>query len=256
MAPYRPRTALITGGGSGIGAALADQLIKDGTSVVVADLNVEQSKPVARGVGRVEMVSVDVSAPAQVEALFKRLTSDYESLDLVVNCAGISCYGESSEIPPAEWNRVLDVNLRGTIDVSLAALALMRTKGGRSIVNVASMSAFLNPPLFVPYITSKAAIIGFSRALGLEAEMHGVLVSVVCPGNVRTPMLGAWKQSFLTPSISPEDAATRILKGVAKSRRIIVFPLYARVFWYLDRLSPGLLDPFRRAILRRARARQ
>src|SRR5450631_3479949 len=108
MAPYRPRTALITGGGSGIGAALADQLIKDGTSVVVADLNVEQSKPVARGVGRVEMVSVDVSAPAQVEALFKRLTSDYESLDLVVNCAGISCYGESSEIPPAEWNRVLD----------------------------------------------------------------------------------------------------------------------------------------------------
>jgi short-subunit dehydrogenase len=173
-----------------------------------------------------------------------------------VNCAGISSYGETSEIPRAEWDRVIDVNLRGTIDVSLAAFASMREGGGGSIVNVASVSAFLNPPLFGPYITSKAAVIGFSRALAVEAEAHGVLVSVVCPGNVRTPMLGAWKQSFLTPSISPEDAATRILKGVAKRRTMIVFPFYAKVFWYLDRLSPGLLDPARRAILRRARARK
>jgi NAD(P)-dependent dehydrogenase (short-subunit alcohol dehydrogenase family) len=73
MMPYRPRTALITGGGSGIGAALAGQLVKAGTSVVVADLNVDRAKPVTHGVGRAEMVALDVSAPAQVEALFKKL---------------------------------------------------------------------------------------------------------------------------------------------------------------------------------------
>jgi NAD(P)-dependent dehydrogenase (short-subunit alcohol dehydrogenase family) len=256
MTPYRPRTALITGGGSGIGAALAKQLMKGGTSVVVADVNVEMTKKVTGPGGSTEAIKTDVSDRAQVEALFRTLKNEYGPLDLVVNCAGISCYGESSDIPPALWDRVLNVNLRGTIDVSLAAAALMRTTGGGSIVNIASMSAFLIPPLFGPYVASKAAIIGFSRALAIESEIHGIRVSVACPGNVRTPMLGAWKQSFLTPSISPEDAAKRILKGVAERRTMIVFPMSTKVFWYLDRLSPGLLNPFRREILRRARGRK
>lgn len=256
MVRYKPGTALITGGASGIGAALASQLVEAGTSVIVADLNATRARPPPRGSGRLEMVDLDVSAPAQIDSLFKKINADYRALDLVVNCAGVSCHGAFPDFAPAEWDRILGVNLRGTIDVSLAALAAMREHGSGCIVNLASMSAFLIPPLFGPYITSKTAVIGFSRALGIEAEGHGILVSVACPGNVRTPMLGAWKQSFLTPSISPEDAAARILEGIAKRRKIIVFPFYARAFWYLDRLSPSLLDPFRRAILRRARARR
>jgi short-subunit dehydrogenase len=151
---------------------------------------------------------------------------------------------------------VLKVNLCGTIDVTLAAYGLMRGRGGGTIVNLASMSTFLLPPLFAPYITSKAAIVGFSRALSIEAEIHGVNVAVACPGNVRTPMLGGWKQSPLTPAMDAGEAAATILAGVDKGRKMMVFPLYAKAFYFLDRLDGAILNPFRREILRRARLRK
>ncbi len=256
MTEFTPGIALITGGASGIGAALARQLVKNGARVVIADLNKKNMCTLTAELGSAcEPVEVDVGVWEQMQALVERVSTRYGSLDLLVNCAGISSYGEMPEIPMEQWRKVMDVNLWGTIHGSLAAYAVMRKQGAGFIVNLGSMSTFLQPPLFGSYLTSKAGVLGFSLALGLEAECHGVQVSVVCPGNVKTPMLSAWRTSAFTPAISAEEAACRILKGVAKRHRIIVFPFYAKVFWWLDRLSPTILNPLRRLIIHRARQR-
>jgi NAD(P)-dependent dehydrogenase (short-subunit alcohol dehydrogenase family) len=247
------KVALVTGGNSGIGAALVSRLVDGGAAVIAVDQGTRHLRLLGP---TVRVVEIDVTATEQIDALFAMIDSDYESLDLVINCAGICGYREVSEVPAEVWSREVDVNLKGTMAVSLAAYRLMRRKGGGAIVNLGSVSAFILPPLFVPYVATKAAVIAFSRALALEARAFGIFVGVACPGNVQTPQLGAWKQSVFTPAITADDAARRILKGALKRRPMMVFPLYAKMFWYLDRLSPRILDPLRRLILSRARSRQ
>jgi NAD(P)-dependent dehydrogenase (short-subunit alcohol dehydrogenase family) len=257
MTAFSPRIVLITGGGSGIGAALARKLVKEGARVVIADLNMQGMRALTDELGSAcEPVEIDVAVWEPMRALAERISINYGSLDLIVNCAGISSYGEMLDIPLEQWRNVMDVNLWGTIHGSLAAYAVMRKQGAGFIVNMGSMSTFLQPPLFGSYLTSKAGVLSFSLALAIEAEVYGVQVSVVCPGNVRTPLLGSWRTSSFTPTISAEDAASRILKAVSKRRRIIVFPFYAKIFWWLDRLCPNILNPLRRLIIGRARQRR
>jgi len=250
------RIAVITGGASGIGAALAKRLASAGTRVVIADASLERAHAVAGQIGDdARAMNVDVSDWAQTEALFATIASDYGRLDLVVTCAGIASHGELHEFPLSHWRDILDTNLMGTIHASLAAYAIMREQGSGTIVNLGSLSSLFSTPLCAPYCTSKAGVSGFSASLAIEANSYGIDVSLACPGNVRTPMLG-WNISRFTPAISAEDAAVRILKGIAKRRRIIVFPFYAKILWYIERLSPHILDPVRRAIIRRTRGRK
>jgi NAD(P)-dependent dehydrogenase (short-subunit alcohol dehydrogenase family) len=248
--------ALVTGAGSGIGAALVERLARSGAHVLATDVDVEAARRVAsRAATSVEPGQLDVAEAGAAEALLERACRLRGPLELVINCAGIQSYGEMCDISADDWNRLIGVNLMGTIRVSLAAYRIMRSQGRGVIVNVGSASTFLQPPLFGPYVSSKAGVLAFTRALALEAESSGVSVCVVCPGNVATPMSPAVRVSRFTPAISPDAAARRILTAIASRKRISVFPLYARLFWWLDRASPHLLDPLRREILRRARRR-
>jgi NAD(P)-dependent dehydrogenase (short-subunit alcohol dehydrogenase family) len=256
MTKFAPRVALITGGGSGIGSALAKQLGLGGTQVVIADTNLDCAQRVAAEAGdRAEAVEIDVTSWTRIEALCERIARQHGHLDLLITCAGVAAHGDLQEFTIDDWRRVIDINVMGTINASLAAYAIMRRQGAGTIVNVGSLSALFLTPFCAPYCTSKAAVSGFSLSLAIEARAHGVDVSLACPGNVRTPMLG-WNISRVTPAISSEDAARRILRGAAHKSRIIVFPFYAKAFWYLERLNPYILDPLRRAIIRRTRQRQ
>ena len=199
---------------------------------------------------------MDVSDSEQITSLVQRTKAVHGSLDLMVNNAGVACYDEILDFPFSGWQRILQVNLWGVIAGSVAAYSVMAEQGSGYIVNMASMATSLHNPMFAPYVTSKCGVVGFSRVLATEAEAHGVHVSVVCPGNIKTDFLGSGEPSRLTPAISAPDAARRILKGVRHRRRIIVFPFYARVAWWLDRLNPNLLNPLRREILRRERQRR
>jgi NAD(P)-dependent dehydrogenase (short-subunit alcohol dehydrogenase family) len=256
MTQFAPRVALITGGGSGIGSALAKQLGSGGTHVVIADTNLDGARRAAAEAGGcTEAVEIDVTSWTLIEALCERIVRQHGHLDLLITCAGVAAHGELQEFAIDDWRRIIDINLFGTINASLAAYAIMRRQGAGAIVNVSSLSALFLTPYCAPYCTSKAAVSGFSLSLAVEARAHGVDVSLACPGNVRTPMLG-WNISMFTPAISSEDAARRILRGAARRRRIIVFPFYAKAFWYIERLSPYILDPLRRTIIRRTRQRQ
>lgn len=254
---FEQKVAIVTGGGSGLGAALAKELAANGAKVVVADINVEKAGVVAEAIGRsAEARQVDVSDSTQVESLVLSTKATHGSLDLMFNNAGIATYGEMTELTLVEWERVLKVNLWGVILGSCSAYAVMKQQRAGWIVNIGSASVFTCDPLFGPYVTSKFGVVGFTRVLAMEAEAYGVHVSVVCPGNIRTPLLDQWEPSWLTPAMPVQSAARRILRAVSRSQRFIVFPFRWRLIWWLDRLNPNLLNPLRRVIVRRAHARK
>jgi NAD(P)-dependent dehydrogenase (short-subunit alcohol dehydrogenase family) len=248
------KVAMVTGGGSGLGAAFSHALAVDGARVVVADVNGDKAAQVAAAIGA-EAAEVDVSDSEQITSLLHATKSKYGSLDLVINNAGISAGGEPLEIRLEDWQRVLQVNLMGVITGSLAALRIMAEQRSGQILNVGSLNGLALTPMLGPYSASKAGVVFFSRGLAEEAKTLGVHVAVACPGNIQTSILPSHVTSLMPP-MDPDYAARRILKALRRGRRIIVFPLYANLWWWLDRLSPELLGPLRQVIVRRARARQ
>ena len=253
---FKGKVAIVTGGASGLGAALAGELATRGSRVLIADIDLEKARSVAKSIGNnSESCYLDVRNTEEVSELVKRTKAKYGSLDLMVNNAGVSSYGEISDTQIETWDRVLQVNLRGVINGSLAAYSTMQEQKSGRIINIASMAVFVCDPLFGPYVTSKSAVFAFTRVLAIEAEANSIAVTLVCPGNIRTPLLEQCKPSRINPPISARDAAVRILNSVARGRRIVVFPFYARVFWWLDRLNPRILNVFRKEVLRRARLR-
>jgi 2-dehydro-3-deoxy-L-rhamnonate dehydrogenase (NAD+) len=167
------RRALITGGTSGIGAATADRLARDGVEVVTADI--------ADGADH----RVDIALPGAVAALAEAVGH----VDIVVNSAGI--VGPNVplwEVDPNEWDRAFAVNVRGTFNICKTFVPAMRERGWGRIVNLASMAGKDGNPNLSAYSASKAAVIGLTKSLGKELATSGVLVNAVAPAVIATPM--------------------------------------------------------------------
>lgn len=254
---FRPKLSIITGGGSGIGAAMAKALAARGSRVILADISLEGALTVKREIGELcEVVQLNVSDEKQVSEFFKGLASKLETPDCLVNCAGINQYGEALNVIAADWMRVLSVNLAGTALMSLAAYKVMASQRHGTIINMGSMATFLVDPMFNAYTTSKFGVVGFSRSLAVEAEAYNVDVHVVCPGNIITKMKGdSYELSPFTPAMSVDKAVGLILKRVKNRNLVIVFPLHAYVYWLIDRVSSVLLNPVRKKIFQRAQRR-
>jgi NAD(P)-dependent dehydrogenase (short-subunit alcohol dehydrogenase family) len=250
---FAGKVAVVTGGGSGLGAALSRALAADGARVIVADLRGDMAVEVANAIGA-EAAEVDVSDPKQIAELLEAADSKYGALDLVINNAGVLIGGEPLEIREEDWRRVIDVNLMGVIYGSLAALRIMAKHGSGQILNVTSVSGLALSPMLGAYSASKAGAVFFSRGLAEEAKGLGVHVATACPGNMLTPLAPS-HVTPLMPPMEPDYAARRMLKALSRGRSIIVFPMYAKVWWWGERLSPRLLGPLRQVVVKRARAR-
>lgn len=245
---------MVTGGGSGLGAALAKELASEGATVIIADIALGKAQGVAAALGsRAHAVHLDVANPLEMESVVTRVKSDFGALDLFFNNAGISSYGEMCDLPFEEWDHVIKVNLMGVVAGSVCAYRIMKEQRSGKIINIGSGSFYACDPLFGPYVTSKYGVVGLSRMLAIEAEAYNVNVSVVCPGIIRTPALAGKEPSPVTAPVSAETAARHILRGIERNKTFIVFPFRWRLLWWADRVSPALLNPFRRALIRARR---
>lgn len=257
---FERAAAIITGGASGIGRALAGELAKRGCEVILADLQIELAEEVASEIchsgAKARAFKVDVADFSVMHHLVQDTAERAGRLDYMFNNAGIGIGGNVNHYRIEDWNQIININLRGVINGIQAAYPIMMEQGFGHIVNTASMAGLTPTPGAVGYAATKYAIVGLSQSLRAEAAPAGVRVSVICPGVIRTPILEGGKYGIMRIDIpaekmqqmweklkpmSPEVFAGKVLNSVAKNKAIIIFPSWWRLFWWLGRLSPSLM---------------
>ncbi|WDG18254.1 SDR family NAD(P)-dependent oxidoreductase [Microbacterium sp. Clip185] len=185
--------AAVTGGASGIGLASAIALSEQGARVVVLDLHVDALPAPLEG------VRTDVRDRASLEQALARIVDRFGGLDILVNSAGVSCVGTVEEATEEDWERVLDINVRGTARASAAALVHLRRSAHAAIVNVCSIGALNGLPRRAVYNASKGAVLSLTYAMATDHVAEGVRVNCVSPGTVSTPFVERMLQQFDDP---------------------------------------------------------
>jgi NAD(P)-dependent dehydrogenase (short-subunit alcohol dehydrogenase family) len=271
MQIFRDKTAIVTGGASGLGKALCEVLGKCGADVIVTDINLEGARDTAEGLrrsgARGEAVLLDVTIEEGVRKLVEETAADKGRIDYMFNNAGIGVSGEVQDIELDQWRRIVDINLWGVIYGTLAAYRVMIKQGHGHIVNIASAAGLVPFPFLTAYTTTKHAVVGLSAGLRAEAAELGVKVSVACPGLIDTAFednvayVNTSKEALFSVSpsgltkmrMSPEDCATAILRGVARNKGIISGQALSKVLWWVNRLNPGIMESQTRKTLAKYR---
>jgi NAD(P)-dependent dehydrogenase (short-subunit alcohol dehydrogenase family) len=187
------RHALVTGGGSGIGRAVAQHLARDGAAVTVLDLDGGSARAVAEALvatgARAHAVVADVSDAAAVAGAVADARGALGAVHVLVGCAGIAGFAPLLEMTAAQWERMLAVHLTGTFTATRAVLPDMIAARWGRVVTISSVGGLRGGPNLTHYAAAKAGVIGFTKALALEVGMHGITANAVAPGLVDTPML-------------------------------------------------------------------
>lgn len=202
---FAGKVAIVTGGGTGIGRAVALALAREGARVVIANRSASTGEDAAREIrsagGTAVFVSCDVGDARQVEACVAEALRAHGRLDILVNAAGIgSPRTAATEVDEAEWARILNVNLGGAYRTARAAIPAMARGGGGAVVNVASIAGLEAIPRAAPYVASKGGLVALTRSLALDYAPHRVRVNCVCPAAVDTPMLQRVVEAHPDPS--------------------------------------------------------
>lgn len=190
---FENKVAVITGGASGIGAATARLLAREGAHIVLADINDNGGQSIAADLGPTAMaVKCDVASAGDVEALIKAAVDRHGRIDILFNNAGIGSFGTSVEVPPADWERVIAIDLHSVYYACHFAIPHMPR--GSAIVNTASISGMGGDYRFAAYNAAKGAVINYTRALAVDHARDGIRVNALCPGLVDTPITAGASQ--------------------------------------------------------------
>lgn len=204
------KVAMVTGAGQGIGAAIARVFASEGASVVVAEKNFQTGRAVADGIaasgGAAAFFETDVADPAEVEAAVAITRSRFGPLSVLVNNAGVNVFHEPLETSEAEWRRCFSVDLDAAWTCARAVLPGMIEAGAGSIVNIASCHAFQIIPHTFPYPVAKHALLGLTRALGIEYAARGIRVNAIAPGYIETPIATEYWNTFPDPEAERQRA--------------------------------------------------
>jgi meso-butanediol dehydrogenase/(S,S)-butanediol dehydrogenase/diacetyl reductase len=187
------RVALVTGGGGGIGEATGRLFVEEGGAVALVDASKEAVEAAAQGIvatipgARVLPLVADVSREDEAQRAVREAVARLGTLHALVNVAGVRVYQALAEATARDWQFILGVNVLGTAYCCKAALPSLRAAGGATIVNVSSVYGVMGRRNMGQYDTTKAAVLGFTRALAVEEAPHGIRVNAVCPGSTITP---------------------------------------------------------------------
>ncbi|MFO0722191.1 MAG: SDR family oxidoreductase [Myxococcota bacterium] len=268
------QVAIVTGGASGIGAALSRAIAQRGIEVVLADRQRERAEEEAQAIikagGKAVAAELDVRDFSAFQGLVEATVARSGRIDYLYNNAGIAIGGEVDTYSLADWLDVFAVNLNGVVHGIQAVYPRMIAQRSGHIINTASMAGLMSTAGEASYGATKHAVVSLTKSLRIEAHRHNVRFSVLCPGAIRTPILTGGKYGRLNlPGVSNEQAlaiwervrpmdpdvlARKTLEAVDRNQAIIVLPAWWKALWYLERLSPTLSMYVWRKFLERTRA--
>ncbi len=186
----KDKTAIVTGAGAGIGRAIAELFAAEGANVVVAEIEEATGKETADSItsagGRAAFRRTDISNESSVRAMVKTAVELFGTVDILVNNAAAFVFGKVEDVTDADWQRVLGVNVIGTSYCVRNTVPIMRRAGGGAIVNIVSVSAFIAQPGFIPYNSSKGALLQLTRCLAMDLAADNIRVNAICPGAIKT----------------------------------------------------------------------
>lgn len=208
------KVALITGGGTGIGAAIARRFADSSAKVAVIGRRSGPINEVAGGIDGLA-IAADVTDGAAMADVVRQTVDRFGGLDLVVANAGVITEGEVLELSDEDWRKSLEINVTGVMTTVRAAIPELIRRGGGAIVTIASVAGLMGCPQSAAYCTSKAALVGFTRSLAVDYGPRGIRANTLCPGWVRTPMsdeeLGALAEEKVIAVEGAVEAVTRFL---------------------------------------------
>jgi NAD(P)-dependent dehydrogenase (short-subunit alcohol dehydrogenase family) len=240
MDRLKNKTAIVTGGGQGIGRATCELFAEEGAAVVVAERNVETGQATAEQIrkagGQALFVQTEVTDEASIQRMVEASIQSFGRINILVNNAGIFVL-KGIEATPEEWRQVLDVNVMGPALVAKQVVPEMRKVGGGAIVNLGSISSFIAQPHFVTYNATKAAVANITRCMALDLAADNIRVNAVCPGTVWTPIVERLtRERGLDRAAAdrhPDFGASHMIPRLAEAREIA----YAILFLASDEAS-------------------
>lgn len=268
----RGKRCFITGAASGIGRATALAAVRRGADLYLTDIAAAGLEDTAEAVrasgGKVSYTrAADVTDHEAVVAIAEEIHAAHGSMDVVMNVAGISIWGAIERLDHDHWQRAIEIDLIGPISVLESFVPPMIAAGrGGHIVNVSSAAGLLGLPWHAPYSAAKFGLRGVSEVLRFDLRPHGIGVSLVCPGGVKTPLVGTveivgidnddpeiqkMKRRFEHRAVSPEHVAEKILAGIEKNRYLVFTSADIRLLFGLQRWFPPAYELVMRELNRR-----
>ena len=224
-----PKSILITGAASGIGAGLARELARAGQHVIVSDLNLDEAGGVAARIaaegGSAEVVALDVTSERSIAAAVAGLS---RPVDVLVNNAGLQFVAPLEEFPLSQWEHLIHVMLTGAVALTRAVLPGMRARGFGRIINMGSIHSIVGSPFKSAYVAAKHALVGFSKVIALETANTDITVNTLCPSYVKTPL------------VDKQVADQARIRGMPESEvisQIMLKPMPKGVFIGIDELA-------------------
>jgi NAD(P)-dependent dehydrogenase (short-subunit alcohol dehydrogenase family) len=231
MFSLQNKIALVTGAGSGIGAAIADAFARQGAFVYVADINPQSGSEIVAQIrannGAAEFLALDVSDEKACENVAATVHQQKSRLDILVNNAGIGHVGTLRHTTGADMDRLYGVNVRGVFNLSKAFLPGMLARKSGNIINMASIGGVVAIRDRLAYCTTKFAVVGLTKSMALDHATEGIRVNCICPGRVETPFMTARLKEYPDPEKAyREMSATQAIGRMGKPEEIASAAVY------------------------------